>query len=79
MRENVACSLFVLNRGDARAFQPQAVIVWQVEEAAMPDKDKRKPHDSISVVGPYARVRAVVAVIIILFAIGVIGYRAFFG
>lgn len=39
------------------------------------DKERR---DSVSMVGPYARIRIIVAVIIVLVAILVIGYRSFF-
>ena len=43
-------------------------------------KDKDQTHsDPVSFVGPYARVRIVVAVILFLFAFAAISYRSFFG
>ena len=55
------------------------MIALPRQENDLPDDDKNTRRDSISAVGRYARVRAIVAVIIILFAIGAVGYRAFFG
>lgn len=43
------------------------------------DEKEKKRRDSISMVGPYARIRAIVAVLIFLLAFVVIGYRSFFG
>jgi len=49
----------------------------------MSDKENEKQsdprRDSISMVGPYARIRVIVAVIVVLFAIVVIGVRALSG
>ncbi len=40
-------------------------------------KDARR--DPTDIVGPYARIRAIVAVVLFLIALGVIGYRSFSG
>ena len=45
----------------------------------MPDKDEEPRRDPVTVVGPYARIRIIAGVVLILFAIAVIGYRSFFG
>ena len=42
------------------------------------EKEKER-RDSVSMVGPYARIRIIVAVICFFIAFAVIGYRAFFG
>jgi len=42
------------------------------------DEDEKKRRDSVSMVGPYNRIRIIVAVIIFLVAFLVIGYRSFF-
>ena len=46
-------------------------------EDILPKKQKRR--DSISVVGPYSRVRVIVAVVVFFFAFAAIGYRMLFG
>jgi hypothetical protein len=43
------------------------------------NKKEKKHRDSISMVGPYARVRVVVAVLMFIFAFLVIGYRSLIG
>ena len=46
-------------------------------EMTRDDKDPRR--DSVSMVGPYARVRVVVAVVVVLVSIVVIAVRSFCG
>lgn len=43
------------------------------------DDEKKKHHDSVSMVGPYARIRIIAAVICFFIAFVVIGFRIFFG
>ena len=45
----------------------------------MMDEEKKNRHDSVSMVGPYARIRIIIAVICFFIAIIVIGFRNFFG
>ncbi|MDJ0638798.1 MAG: hypothetical protein QNJ20_08190 [Paracoccaceae bacterium] len=45
----------------------------------MSDEDEDRRRDPIEVVGPYARIRIVVAVIVMVFAVAVITYRGFSG
>lgn len=44
----------------------------------MLDEEKRKNRDSVSLIGPYARIRVIVAVICIFIAFAVIGFQALF-
>ncbi len=48
-------------------------------EMPVPETDEEKRRDSVSLVGPYARIRIIAAVIVLLVAFAVIGYRSFFG
>ena len=43
----------------------------------MANKDPRR--DSISMVGPYARIRIIAAIIIVIVGFLVLGYRSLFG
>ena len=45
----------------------------------MQDEGEKERRDSVSMVGPYARIRIIVAVICFIIAFGVIGFRALFG
>jgi len=45
----------------------------------MPRTSDKKRRDSISAVGPYARIRVIFAVIVILVAFAVIAYRSLSG
>ena len=48
-----------------------------VQSKGEEDEDRRR--DPVELVGPYARIRIVVAVIVMVFAVAVIAFRAFFG
>ena len=43
------------------------------------DEDKKKFQDPTSLVGPYARIRIIAAVICFFIAFVIIGFRIFFG
>jgi hypothetical protein len=45
----------------------------------MMDEEKKNAHDPVSMVGPYARIRIIAAVICFFIAFTVIGFRIFFG
>jgi len=45
----------------------------------MTDEEENKRRDSVSMVGPYARIRIIVAVVFFFIAFAVIGFRAFSG
>lgn len=63
------------------------VLIWfwsrsstrgHVRDLHRPNEEERSRRDSVSMVGPYARIRVIVAVVMFLIAFAVIGYRSLF-
>ena len=60
--------------------QPIALIAhWQIGRTSVTDEEKKKRRDSVSMVGPYARIRIIVAVLCFFIAFTVIAFRMFSG
>ena len=50
-----------------------------IERANVVRKEKKRRRDSVSMVGPYARIRVVAAILILLLALIFIGFRTILG